>query len=152
MVPKKQYSDVRGLLVEHQAQSAALYRFALDDMGFGKLICVSNTEAALDQMYFNAPGLIVLGEAVQPMPAEAFIAQIRSGQTGAAADAAMVVIAEEAAHGALEQAGAGGVFELIAAPASMDDLCRHTARALHQYQQQMDARAAAGPRRRMASR
>ena len=128
MIPKTQYPDVRVLLVEHQAPTASLYRFALDEMGFGQMICVTNTEEALDQMYFNAPGLIILGNKLQPMPAEAFITQIRAGKTGAATDVAMVVMAAKAARSALEKAGAGGVTEIIPALLSMDSLCHHAGR------------------------
>ncbi len=152
MIPKMQYSDTRVLLVEHQAQTASLYRFALDEMGFGQLICVTNTEEALDQMYFNAPGLIILGEALQPMSAEDFIGQIRSGQTGAPSDAAIVAIAEETARQALEKAGTDGVLVFLPAPASMEALCGHAAQALKKHRQQMEANAAAGRRRRVHQR
>ena len=130
MIRKLQFPDIRVLLVESQAHMSPLYQLALEDMGFARIISAANTEAALDQMYFNSPGLVILGEALFPKSATEFLDDIRSGKTGAAADVPVLMVCREEKHAAIRQSAWGGGVELVRAPASMEGLRRHALAAL----------------------
>ncbi len=148
MVRKQQYPDVRVLLVERQSQNSSLYQFALEDMGFGKIILASNTEEALDQMYFNGPSLIILGDDLTPKPVDEFLQDIRSGNTGAVKDVPVIVISSKKTKAAIEAIRDSGVTEVVSMPLSAKSLRLRVDAALKASREFIDTEVYQGPSRR----
>jgi len=148
MAIKKQFPDVRVLVVERQAQNTSLYRFALEDMGFGKIMFAVNTEEALDQMYFNGPSLIILGDELYPKSLLDFMDDIRSGQTALAKDVPVVVIATKGTKNVIEKARDCGVTEIVSMPISAKSLRLRVLAALKTSREFIDRQAYRGPDRR----
>jgi len=148
MASKNQFPDVRVLLVERQAQNTSLYRFALEDMGFGKIMFATNTEEAMDQMYFNGPSLIILGDELFPTSLLDFMDDIRSGRTGVAKDVPVVVIASNGTKKAIEKARDCGVTEIVTMPISAKGLRLRVCAALKTSREFIDRQAYRGPDRR----
>jgi DNA-binding response OmpR family regulator len=148
MVSKMQFPDVRVLLVERQPQNTSLYRFALEDMGFGQIMFATNTEEAMDQMYFNGPSLIILGDELFPTSLLDFMKDIRSGNTGVPQDVPVVVIATNGTRSAIEQARDCGVTEIVSLPLSAQGLRKRVCAALKTSREFIDKVAYQGPDRR----
>lgn len=148
MVSKKQFPDVRVLLVERSPQNTSLYRFALEDMGFGQIMLASNTEEALDQMYFNGPSLIILGDELYPKSLADFMNDIRSGKTGVTKEVPIVVISTKNTKNAIEEARDCGVTEVVSTPLSAKSLRLRVRAALKTSRDFIDKVAYQGPDRR----
>ncbi len=148
MVTKQQFPDVRVLLVERQAENTSLYRFVLEDMGFAQIMLASNTEEALDQMYFNVPSLIILGDELFPKPLVEFMADIRGGKTGVAKDVPIVVISTQNTKAAVEEVRDSGVTEIVSTPLSAKSLRLRVCAALKASREFIDKVAYQGPDRR----
>ena len=148
MVSKIQFPDVRVLLVERQPQNISLYRFALEDMGFGQLMFATNTEEAMDQMYFNRPSLIILGDELFPTPLSDFMEGIRSGKTGVPQDVPVVIIAKHCTRTGIEKARDCGVTEIVSLPLSAQSLRKRVCAALKTSREFIDKTAYQGPDRR----
>jgi CheY-like chemotaxis protein len=148
MVRQKQFPDVRVLLVERNSQNISLYQFALEDMGFGQIMLAMNTEEALDQMYFNAPSLIILGDGLYPKGLTEFMADIRQGKTGVAKDVPVVVIAAGGTKSTIERARDSGVTEMVSLPLTANSLRLRVRTALKASREFIDKVAYQGPDRR----
>lgn len=148
MVTKAQFPDVRVLLVERKPENTSLYRFVLEDMGFGQIMFATNTEEALDQMYFNGPSLIVLGDELYPKSLVEFMDDIRSGKTGVSRDIPIVVITTKNTKNAIEEARDCGVTEVVSTPLSAKSLRLRVHAALKTSREFIDKVAYQGPDRR----
>jgi two-component system, chemotaxis family, chemotaxis protein CheY len=148
MVKQKQFPDVRVLLVERNSQNTSLYQFALEDMGFGQIMFAMNTEEAMDQMYFNGPSLIILGDGLYPKSLTEFMADIRQGNAGVAKDVPVVAIAARGTKQAIECARDSGVTEIVSLPLSANSLRLRVRAALKASREFIDKVAYQGPDRR----
>ncbi len=148
MVTQQKFPDVRVLLVERKPQNTSLYKFALEDMGFGQIMFATNTEEALDQMYFNGPSLIILGDELYPKSLLDFMSDIRGGRTGIANDVPVVVITTKNTKSAIENARDCGVTEIVSTPLSAQSLRVRVCAALKTSRDFIDKVAYQGPDRR----
>ncbi len=148
MIKKSLFPEVNVLLIEQQIQNGSLYRFALEDLGLAHIITTTNTEEALDQMYFNKPGLIVLGDEIQPRPVFDFVRDIREGKTGAPKDVPIIHVVAKSTRARIEQARDAGVTEIVAAPLSVSSLRKRVVAALSRHRDFVEAQEFKGPDRR----
>ncbi len=148
MQSKVQFPDIRVLLIERNAQNDSLYRFALEDMAFYQITSATNTEEALDRIYFTTPGLIILGDDLYPQSAAEFVFDIRAGKTGAPRNVPIVMIGTFKAKTTIENLRDAGVTEMVSLPLSVESLRLRVLAALKKPRDFIDDTAYAGPDRR----